>query len=71
MELKVFPITLKLYAHDEQEVEVLRFVFTEFVKHHAEQGRAVSAEKLTKALQNWEKNPLVRNRIISYFDGKQ
>ena len=68
MELKVFPMTLKLYAHDEQEVEVLRFVFTEFVKLQAEQGRAVTAEKLTRALQNWDKNPLVRNRIISYFN---
>lgn len=67
--LRGLPITFNVYAHDEQEVEVLRFVMTEFIRHHAEQGRAVSAEKLTKALQNWDKNPVIKNRIIEYFNG--
>lgn len=67
--LQGLPITFNIYASNEQEIEVLRFVITEFIRLHAEQGRAVTAEKLTRALQNWEKNPIVRNRIIDYFNG--
>lgn len=67
--LKGIPITFNVYANDEQEVEVLRFVITEFIRLHAEQGRAVTAAKLTDALRNWDKNPIVRNRVIEYFNG--
>ena len=64
-----YPITFNIYANDEQEVEVLRFVITEFIRQHAEQGRAVSALKLTNALRNWDKNPIVKNKIIDYLNG--
>lgn len=65
-----FPITFKIYANDAQEVEVLRFVITEFIRRHAEEGRAVSAAKLTEALNNCENNPIIRNHIIRFFDGQ-
>lgn len=65
-----FPITFNIYANDAQEVEVLRFVITEFIRKHAEEGRAVSAKKLTEALNNCENNPIIRNRIIKFFDGQ-
>ena len=67
--LKGIPITFNVYANNEQEVEDLRFVITEFIRLHAEQGRAVTAAKLTEALRNWDKNPIVRNRVIEYFNG--
>ena len=67
--LKGIPITFNVYANDEQEVEILRFVITAFIRLHAEQGRAVTAAKLTEALRNWDKNPIVRNRVIEYFNG--
>jgi len=68
--MKGYPITFNIYARDEQEVEVLRFVITEFIRLHAEQGRAVSASKVTEALRNWDKNPIVKNRINSFLDGQ-
>ena len=68
--MKGLPITFNIYANDEQEVEVLRFVITEFIRQHAEQGRAISAVKLTEALRRWDKNPIIKNRIIEYFDGQ-
>ena len=68
--LKGLPITFNVYANDEQEVETLRFVITEFIRIHAEQGRAVSASRLTDALRNWDKNPFIKNKIIDYFDGQ-
>lgn len=68
--MKGYPVTFNIYANDEQEVEVLRFVITEFIRTHAEQGRAVSATKVADALRNWDKNPIIKNRLISYFDGQ-
>ena len=70
MPLQGFPIQFEIYAHNEQEVEVLRFVITEFIRIHAEQGRAVSATKVTEALRDWDKNPIIKNRIISYLNGQ-
>lgn len=67
--MKGYPITFNIYANDEQEVEVLRFVITEFIKQHAEEGRAVSATKVADALRNWHNNPIIKNRIIDYFNG--
>lgn len=65
-----FPITFNIYANDAQEVEILRFVITEFIRKHAEEGRAVSAKKLTEALQNCENNPIIRNRVKRFLDGQ-
>lgn len=62
-----FPITFNVYARSEQEVEDLRMAIVAFIGHHARQGRAVDAARLAKAIANWDKNPLVRNRIIQYF----
>ena len=67
--LQGFPITFNIYANDEQEVEALRFVITEFIRQHAEQGRAVSATKVADALRKWNNNPIIRNRIIDYLNG--
>lgn len=64
-----YPITFNIYANNEQEVEELRFVITEFIRLHAEQGRAVTAAKVADALRNWNNNPIIKNRIINYFNG--
>ena len=67
--LQGYPITFSLYAESEQEVADLKFVITEFIRLNAEQGRAVTARKMAAALKNWDKNPFIRNRIISYLNG--
>ena len=64
-----YPITFNIYANNEQEVEELRFVITEFIRLHAEQGRAVTATKVADALRSWNNNPISKNRIINYFNG--
>ena len=69
--LKGLPITFNIYAESEEEIKTLHTVITEFIRVNAEQGRAVTAVKVTEALRGWEKNPFVRNRIISYLNGKQ
>lgn len=62
-----FPITFDIYARSEQEVEELRMAVIAFIGQHARQGRAIDAARLAKAIANWDKNPIVRNNIISYF----
>lgn len=67
--MKVFTTEIKIYAESQQEVDEFRACLTEFIKTHAEQGRAVTASKVAAALKNWDKNIIVRNRIISYLNG--
>ena len=62
-----FPITFDIYARNEQEVENLRMAIVAFIGCHARQGRAVDAERLAKAISNWDNNPIVKNKIIDYF----
>jgi hypothetical protein len=62
-----FPITFDVYARNEQEVEELRMAIVAFIGFHARQGRAVDAARLAKAIANWDKNPIVKNKICEYF----
>lgn len=65
--LGVYPISFEIYAHSPQEAEDARMAIIAFIGLHARQGRAVTGEKIAKAIANWEKNPIVRNRIVEYF----
>ena len=65
--LKGFPLNFNIYAEDEHEVEECRKAIVTFIGLHASQCRAVTANKLTEAISQWDKNPIVRNRIIKFF----
>ena len=66
-ELGVYPINFQIYAHSAQEAEDARMAIIAFIGQHADQGRAVTGEKIAKAISNWDKNPIVRNKIIEFF----
>lgn len=65
--LNGFPLTFNIYAENEAEVEECRMAIIAFIGLHASQCRAVTAKKVTHAIGNWDKNPIVRNQIINYF----
>lgn len=65
--LKGFPIHFNIYAESAEEAEECRSAIIAFIGLHASQCRAVTAKKVSEAISNWEKNPIVRNRIINYF----
>ncbi len=65
--LKGFPLTFNIYAENEQEVEDARMAIIAFIGLHASQCRAVTAKKVALAVSNWDKNPIVKNRIINFF----
>ena len=66
-ELRGFPVTFNIYAESAQEVEEMRMAIVAFIGLHASQCRAVTAKKVAQAIGNWEKNPIVKNKIINYF----
>ena len=65
--LKGFPIQFQIYAENEAEVEEARMAIIAFIGYHASQCRAVTAKKVAQALSNWDKNFIVKNKIIEYF----
>lgn len=67
-QLKGFPLTFNIYAENEQEVEECRMAIIAFIGLHASQCRAVTAKKVAQALSNWDKNAIVKNQIIKYFE---
>ena len=66
-ELGVYAINFEIYAHSPPEAEDARMAIIAFIGLHAQQGRAVTGEKIAKALANWDQNPFVKNKIIEYF----
>lgn len=65
--LKGFPLTFNIYAENEQEVEECRKAIIGFIGLHAAQCRAVTAQKVTNALKNWDRNFLIKKQIVEYF----
>lgn len=65
--LQVFPITVKIYAGDEQEAQRAQTALGEFVNAMGAMGIAVTGDKLADAIPRWDKNPLVKNQIINHF----
>lgn len=62
-----YPITLNIYADNEQEADDARNALITFISQHAQQGRAVTGKKIAAAVSNWDKNPLIKSQIINYF----
>ena len=65
--MKVFPITIKIYAEDEQEAEKARHALGGFVDQLGQMGIMVTGNKIAQAVPKWDKNILVKNQIISHF----
>lgn len=64
---KVVTISFKVWANNEEEAKTLSREFGNFVNEQGQQGRKVTANKLTEALRKWQSHPLVKNAIINHF----
>lgn len=62
-----YEIKFNIYADTPEEVEAARMSIVSFISQHAQQGRAVTARKITEAVSRWDKNPFVKNRIIEFL----
>ena len=67
MQSSSLPITFKVWANSEEEAETLSRELGDFVNEQGQQGRKVTALKLTEALRKWQTNPLVKSAIINHF----
>lgn len=65
--MKALDIRFQIYAEDENEVAELRQTIIWFINLHRANGRAVTAKKVSEAIKRWDKNIIVRNRIIEHF----
>lgn len=65
--MQVSKITFNVWAESEAEAEELSRAIGAFIDEQGQQGRRVTAKKLTEAISRWKENPLVRNTIINYF----
>lgn len=53
------PITFYVYADDEQQTRRLQEALYNFVKSRADKGVAVTAERLTAALERFGSSPII------------
>ena len=65
---KIVDISFNVWANDESEGEALRKALCDFIDWFGQRGVKVTASKLTNAIDRWQVNPLVRNRIINHFN---
>lgn len=65
--MKGYPITFQIYADSEEEAKRAQQDIIGFISLHAQQGRAVSATKISSAIRRWDANPFVKNHIINFL----
>ena len=65
--MKVFSITIKIYAEDEQEAERARHALGGFVDQMGKMGVMVTGNKIADGMSLWDKNTFVKSKIINHF----
>lgn len=65
--MNAYPITIRIYASDEEEAKRAQQALGKFVDDMGALGIAVTGDKIADAVPMWNSNALVRNRIISHF----
>ena len=63
MALQVYSVELKVYAESKAEADALQAELYSFVNNKRNQGIAVTASKLIKALQRFRNNIFVNNYL--------
>lgn len=61
--LQVYEIKFKLYAESQAEADALQAEMLSFVKEKREQGIAVTASRLIKALRSFKDNIFLTNYL--------
>jgi len=68
--MNVYPITIKIYANDEQEAQRAQQALGQFVNDLGAIGIAVTGDKIADIVPRWQSNVLVKNQIINHFKKK-
>ena len=65
--MNVYPITIKIYANDEQEAQRAQQALGQFVNDMGALGIPVTGDKVAEAVPKWNANALVRQQVINHF----
>lgn len=65
--MQVYPITINIYAENEQEAEAARHALGGFVDALGKQGIPVTGNKIAEGVSHWDKNPFIKSQIIKHF----
>lgn len=57
-----------VYASSQEEIDQLQQDIRQFIEDHRNEGRAVTASKVSSAIKKWRDNAIVRNSIIRFFE---
>ena len=63
MALEVYKVEFKIYAESQAEADALQAELIAFVRDKREQGLAVKASRLIKAIQQFKHNIFVHNYL--------
>lgn len=58
-----FPINFNVYANSQEEADEATKAIKQFITDSANRGIAITAEKISRAVNKWGSNPFV----INYF----
>lgn len=62
-----YEVRFNIYAESQAEADAVAQAFKDFISENARIGVAITASKVTKAVQRWGGNPFIRGRITDYF----
>lgn len=65
--MNVYPITIKIYANNEQEAHQAQKALGQFVNDMGAMGIAVTGNKIAEAVPKWNQNSFVKSKIIEHF----
>ena len=59
-----FEIKFNVYANDQNEADNARNAIVSFINNMAQQGYAVTGNKIINAINRWGNNPLIKNYFV-------
>lgn len=65
--MKGFEIKFNIYANSKDEAERAQKAIIEFINDNAQEGRAVSANKIAEIVPRWKSNALIKQQIANFF----
>lgn len=65
--MKVYNITVPIYAENEQEAMEAQQALFDFVNRYRERNVAVTGNKIAAALKNLESNPFIKSQIDKFL----
>ena len=65
--MKLHEAKIHIYADSSEQANEAAAMLDRFVTEMLQEGRVVTAHKVTEAAANWKCNALVKNRIMNHF----